>query len=225
MSYFQKNNNIKMVIQYLINIRILMLFIIGLFLLLSCTSRNNDVLKKYDFKFPESLKVISQKDWGGTENQKIMKHHELKKITLHHGGVLFEKEKDPVEYLRNLQSWSRSEKYWIDIPYHFLIDLEGKIYEGRSMQYPGDTNTTYDPSGHLLICLMGNYEIQIVNTYQLDSTIKLITFFCKELNINSELIKGHKDYAETACPGEDFYKYLENGYIVNEVKDQLKYNN
>lgn len=222
MSYFHKNN-IKMVIQYLLNIRILMLFIIGL--LLSCKSQNNDFLKEYDFKFPENLKVISQEDWGGSDNQKSKSLHEIERITLHHGGVQFEKEKDPAEYLRDLQSWSRSEKNWIDIPYHFLIDLEGKIYEGRSMQYPGDTNTTYDPSGHLLICLIGNYEIQTVNTRQLDSIINLIVFFSNELNINPELIRGHKDYAETACPGMDFYKYLENGYIVNEVKDQLKHNN
>jgi hypothetical protein len=207
--------------KYIIRI-VLKIFIFGLFILLSCSSQNNEIGRNYNFVFPENIKIITQKDWGGINNQQTIKSHKIESITLHHGGVEFQVEKDPIEYMRNLQSWSRSEKKWIDIPYHFLIDLNGNIYEGRSIEYPGDTNTTYDPIGHLLICVMGNYEIQIVNSEQLKSIVNLISFFCKELNINPELVRGHKDYAETACPGKDIYKYLENGNLVHEVNNQLK---
>ena len=199
----------------------LIIFLSSFIVLFSCTTQNCEIKKDYNFVFPENLKIITQKEWGGTDNQETAEYHKMDRITLHHGGVEFPKEKDPIEYLRNLQSWSRTEKKWIDIPYHFLIDLNGKIYEGRSLKYPGDTNTTYDPTGHLLICLMGNYEIQYVDSAQIEALIDLLAFFCKELNISTDLIKGHKDYAETACPGKDFYKYLENSSLVRKVKEKL----
>ena len=56
----------------------------------------------------------------------------------------------------------------------------------------------------------------------------LLTPILKALGItvldpwNKPMIKGHKDYAETACPGKDFYKYLENGTIVKTVSENLK---
>ena len=33
--------------------------------------------------------------------------------------------------MRGLQSWGAAERNWWDVPYHFLLDLEGGIYEGR----------------------------------------------------------------------------------------------
>jgi len=189
---------------------------------LSCSNQNEIVNNGYDMFYPKDLSIALQKDWGGVISKETLKQHKIERITLHHGGVEFKEDKDLIDYLKNLQSWSRSEKKWIDIPYHFLIDLNGKIYEGRLLKYPGDTNTTYDPTGHLLICLIGNYEIQKVNSKQLKSVIDLITFFCKNLEITVDQIKGHKDYSETACPGEDFYKYMKDGTIVNAVSDNLK---
>ena len=83
------------------------------------------------------------------------KPHVPKFITLHHGGVAFLRDKDPKQYLRNLQSWSRGTRLWADIPYHCLIDLDGNVYEGRDVNYAGETNTEYDPSGHALIVVLG----------------------------------------------------------------------
>ncbi len=71
---------------------------------------------------------------------------------------------------------------------------------------------------------MCNYEIQIVNSVQFKSLVNLISFFCNKFNIDVELIKAHKDYAETACPGKDLYNYLENGSIVNAVSKNLNSN-
>ena len=144
------------------------------------------------------------------------------KITIHHGGVEFNKEQDPVEEIRNLQNWSRTEKNWIDIPYHFMIDLEGNIYEARPINYPGATNTTYDPTGHALIEVMGNYEVQTLSQAQLKSVIDLAAFLAKKYDVSPNEIKGHKDYAETLCPGQDLYKYLEDGTIQNSVERKLK---
>ena len=113
-----------------------------------------------NIEYPPGLKVITREDWGWMSGKKTLPEQNITKITLHHSGEFFPEGKNVVDYLKNLQSWSRTEKDWMDIPYHYMIDLDGNIYEARPLKYPGDTNTDYDVRGHALICVMGNYEIQ-----------------------------------------------------------------
>jgi N-acetyl-anhydromuramyl-L-alanine amidase AmpD len=146
--------------------------------------------------------------------------HTLERITLHHDGIAFYG--GAVERLKSLQASSIA-RGWVDIPYHFLIDLEGNIYEGRPLQYVGDTATEYDPTGHALITVMGNYEVQEVNEAQLKAIVDLAAWLCYEYSIPPQLIRGHRDYAATACPGANLYMYLANGYLVSAVEERLQF--
>ena len=174
-------------------------------------------------QFPADLHVITRKAWKWEKIKgKPPIPQEIKKITIQHGGEVFTRAKDPNAYLHHLQTWSRKEKKWIDMPYHFMIDLDGVIYEGRPLAYPGDTNTTYDPTGHALICVMGNYEEQTLSPAQLQSVVDLTAYLAKKYNLTIRDIGGHKDYAETLCPGKDLYRYIEDGTIQYEVSRLLK---
>ena len=166
--------------------------------------------------------IISRAEWGCVPLADSIAVHEISFITLHHGGEDFPADKDPVQYLKNLQSWCRSDKNWIDIPYHYMIDLQGRIYEARPIQYPGDTNTSYDPRGHALICVMGNYENQVLSPEQLDSVVQLSTWLARKYGVSPDSIRGHKDYTETLCPGEDFYRYIADGTIQTRVSELLQ---
>lgn len=166
--------------------------------------------------------IITVAQWGGTPAKDSSRVHEIKFITLHHGGEEFKPDKDLATYLVNLQNWSRSEKKWIDIPYHYLIDFKGKIYEGRDIRYAGDTNTAYDPISHALVCLPGNYEFQEPNDKQLRAIIDMFVWLCWKYKLSPEVIKGHKDVAEgTVCPGKNLYAFIENGFIKKKVAQRL----
>ncbi|MBL1212075.1 MAG: N-acetylmuramoyl-L-alanine amidase [Ignavibacteriae bacterium] len=203
-----------------------MKFFISLFILVivvSCsTSQKNEIVIQ-ELDYPEELNVITREAWGSAPLTKTLPQHEINKITLHHSGVEFKDQENVLTKIKNLQSWSRSEKEWIDIPYHFMIDLEGNIYEGRPINYPGATNTEYDPIGHALIEVMGNYEVQKINDKQLKAVIDLSAYLAQEFNVPAEEIKGHKDYSsQTVCPGEDLYKYLADGTIVAGVRERIE---
>jgi hypothetical protein len=191
-------------------------FINSIIILFGCSSSNQS-LQEFESE------IISVNQWGGTPvNGSLAKKHSIKFITLHHQGEPFPRDRDPKEYLRNLQSWSRSEKKWIDIPYHYIIDLDGKIYEGRNILFAGDTNTEYDPTGHALIEVVGNFEEVEPNELQLNAVVKTMAWLALKYNIPVELIRGHKDYsAITVCPGKNLYRYLENGYFHENVKKIL----
>ena len=169
---------------------------------------------------PQKPQVISRAEWGSMEITEGYAPHTLDRITIHHDGSEFYG--DAVARMRSLQSGSRN-RGWVDIPYHFLIDLDGKIYEGRPLQFVGDTATEYDPTGHALITVMGNYEFQEINQAQLAAVVDLASWLCYEYSIPPELIKGHRDYAATACPGSNLYLYLTNGYIVSAVQERLSF--
>ncbi|MEP0861424.1 MAG: DUF1343 domain-containing protein [Ignavibacterium sp.] len=190
------------------------------FLFSQCATTSEMIIIS-DLHYPADLKVISRSDWGWQPLTQTLPQHKIDKITIHHGGEFFAEDKNMIQYLRNLQSWSRREKKWIDIPYHFMIDLKGNIYETRPINYPGDTNTDYDVTGHALICVVGNYEEQKINQSQLNALVNLISFLKDKYNVADNNIRGHKDYTnQTVCPGKDLYKYIEDGTIVRMVHEK-----
>jgi hypothetical protein len=198
------------------------LIALTLFCLCSCAKKPLDVSSEIlRLDYPSELGVVLRDRWGWQASERTSPPHSINKITIHHGGEDFAADKDVVEYLRHLQSWSRTEKKWIDSPYHFMIDLKGTIYEARPVNLPGDTNTDYDVRGHALICVIGNYENQIVSQQQLNSLINLTAFLAKRFSVSVDSIRGHKDYTETLCPGKDLYRYLQDGIIVKGVKEKL----
>ncbi len=197
------------------------LLLLFFFTLVGCYSNLSKEITISEASYPNELQIIKRNDWGWKKLDKQKPIHKIKYITLHHGGEEFSKDKDVIKYLQNLQSWSRTEKKWIDIPYHFMIDLDGNIYETRPIEFAGDTNTKYDPTGHALINVMGNYEVQKISEEQLDAVANLSAYLCKTYNISVEEVKAHKDYTETLCPGKDFYKYLEDGSLRKIIDDIL----
>lgn len=169
------------------------------------------------------VKIIPVSQWGGTPaDSSGARTHTISRITLHHQGETFPRGKDPAQYLRDLQRWSRATKKWIDVPYHYAIDLDGNIYQGRDIAFAGDTNTAYDPAGHALIEVVGNHDVTEPNTAQLDAVVALMTLLAANYAVPLDSIRGHRDYArDTVCPGKNLYRYLENGYFRDRVRDNL----
>jgi hypothetical protein len=167
--------------------------------------------------------IIPVAQWGGTPaDPALVRKQEIRYLTLHHEGESYPPGKDPIQYLRNLQTWSRTTKHWADIPYHYIIDLDGKMYEGRDIHYAGDTNTEYDPMGHALIEVVGNFEEVEPNQKQLDAVVDLMAMLAAKYHVPVERIASHRDYsAQTVCPGKNLYRYVQEGYFRKKVAERL----
>ena len=168
------------------------------------------------------INVISQDQWGG-EPAKAATHQNIRYITIHHSGVTFDRDKDPRVYLRHLQDWSRREKQWIDIPYHYLMDLDGNIYAGRDPGLPGDTNTSYNVNGHLILCVLGNYEEQTLAPVQYKNLVKFTAKMAQKYQVPLENIRSHHDWVptETVCPGRNIQKYFDSGRFHLDVIETM----
>lgn len=169
---------------------------------------------------PEEIRFSSTTDGP---SQRLRVRHTPTHITLHHSGSPepLTPDDDPVEKLRNLQLWGETDRGWWDVPYHFLIDLEGNIYEGRSYEYMGETNTRYNPTGHLLISVLGNYNLQQPTKAQIAAVADLMAWGVDRFDIPMDHIQGHGDLAPTACPGDNLRKYLHDGTFRRLVAARL----
>lgn len=181
-------------------------------------------LTEFEIADIDSLPVdLASSTKAGSIESRLRIPHKINKLTLHHSG-----DTKPValgddipQKLRGLQSWGANDKNWWDVPYHFFIGPDGTIYEGRDYHYMGETNTRYNPAGHLLINVVGNYEIQEPNDAQLKSVMDLMAWAVQEFNVPVNEIYGHRDLAQTDCPGENLYRYLKNGKIKQGIKERL----
>ncbi|MBL0937802.1 MAG: N-acetylmuramoyl-L-alanine amidase [Gemmatimonadaceae bacterium] len=160
---------------------------------------------------------------AGGANMRLRIPHTITHVTLHHTGDArpLRAEEDPAQRLRNLQSWGARDRNWWDLPYHFLLDLEGDVYEGRDWRFMGETNTTYDPSGHFLISMIGNYDQQEPSAQQLAAIADLMTWALRTNNLPVDRIGGHYHYASTGCPGVHLRRYLEDGTLRRMVQERL----
>lgn len=192
--------------------------------LMGCTTASDTTVIQsaafLELSYPKDMQLIQRAEWGWKATDLSYKTHQIQYITVHHGGVDFPDSKDSTQHVKNLQSWSRSEKKWFDIPYHFMIDREGNVFETRPINIPGDTNTEYDPTSHALVEVMGNYQIQEMTDIQYTAMIKLLKFLSVRFEVPANRIKTHKDYStQTECPGKNIYTYFTDGTIEKAITE------
>lgn len=165
--------------------------------------------------------IVPRAAWGARPVSEGYIPHTPQRITIHMDGAYFER--DPIRRMQTLQSWAIDTRGWVDIPYHYVVDRDGVIYEGRPVQFVGDTGTNYDPTGHISIAAMGDFDIQAPSQAQVEAIVALAAWLSATYHIPPALIQGHRDYAYTTCPGEYFYfDYVQNGFIRRAVEERLR---
>lgn len=167
---------------------------------------------------PAEPTIVAREAWGAQPRLAGAKPHTIELITIHHTGVKSNPARSLEDKLRGLQTFSqridkladgRTKPAWPDIPYHYYISIDGRIGQGREVWFAGDTNTEYDPTGHLLIVVEGNFEEEQPAEVQLKSLNALTVYQAWKWRIPSTGIESHKDHsAQTSCPGKNLYPYI-----------------
>jgi hypothetical protein len=87
-------------------------------------------------------------------------------IVIHHSGVKKDSyKKNPIAAMQDLYKYSTTgledglkSKLWGDVPYHFIIDPDGNLIEGRSAEYAPDSNTGIDTCGKINVVIEGSFS-------------------------------------------------------------------
>ena len=107
------------------------------------------------------------------------------------------------EKVREIKRWHVQDRGWADIGYHFLIDGDGRVAEGRPANVLG-AHAAEANHGNLGISLMGNFNVQQPTDPQMDSLERLAAYLALRYDIpvmKSGYLEGHSHHSETSCPG------------------------
>ena len=153
-------------------------------------------------KSSDAIKIITVRGTAFEAAQPEGGSATIEAISIHHTATVAKDNSKSPQRLRSYQRYHQSNKGWTDLAYHLFIDLDGNIYEGRDRACVGDTATKYDPTGHLLLVLEGNFEEQDVSSAAFDRLVEVVSWAAATHDVPFERIRRHRELAATACPGE-----------------------
>lgn len=179
-----------------------------------------------DQREPQIKTVKTGKHRVVAENQ-IPKRGEIKYLTIHHTARKASKlnleknlkafQQQMFSYIIDYGNGVSKRIYLGDIPYHYFIDSEGKIGEGRELKYAAYSNTNYSTpiENHVTIVLDGNFEKDNPTDAQIFALTNLLKKLMQEHSVSLSNIKVHSDVADTKCPGKNLKTKL------SEIKIEL----
>ena len=109
------------------------------------------------------------------------------------------------EKVAEVRRWHVSDRGWRDIGYHFLIDRDGTIAEGRPLDQVG-AHTMDHNTGTVGISLFGGHGSAATDKFFAHYTTpqdKALRALIEDISAAYKITKvsGHNEYAAKACPG------------------------
>ncbi|GIV61571.1 MAG: hypothetical protein KatS3mg044_0437 [Rhodothermaceae bacterium] len=174
--------------------------------------------------------LITRAEWGaapfrGTPSPLAPNGYEY--MTFHHAaGYSATTKEEGIRQVKAIQDLHQNVRGWSDIGYQFLIDRGGHLYQGRPFlddatsleevpalalgAHVGGHNT-----GNIGVSLLGCYHPpegsfcqEVITPEALETYIVLFAFLSERYGVEPELIRGHRDFSSTACPGDNNYVLL-----------------
>jgi hypothetical protein len=157
------------------------------------------------------LKITRRSKWGKlTPNFVAMEQDwDYEIVALHHSGN--SGESNPLEIE---QKHMVTKHQWQDVGYHYIIERDGSLFEGRHLAFKG-SHVELANTGKIGILLTGDFESSRWNpnsttptSDQLKSAGDLITTLKSAFSTLTK-IGGHLDYKkDTVCPGDHLYSLI-----------------
>lgn len=101
--------------------------------------------------------------------------------------------------LLEVQRLHRGDRGWADVGYHYMLDVDGAIFEGRELGVRG-VHTQGRNTGSAGVCLLGDFRFRAPPQAQWEALVALGRWLIAELELTH--LAGHSQFNEsTVCPG------------------------
>ena len=165
--------------------------------------------------------LVSRDAWArGTPVPALMNRMTpVRHITIHHDGM------PPVSLNSRAQIAARIEviraghraKGWGDIGYHFIVDPQGAVWQGRPLLWQG-AHVKDRNQGNVGVLVLGNFESTRPTDAQLDALERQIAGLMRIYRVSATSVRSHQEWpgAATACPGRHMQAKM------NGVRDAVR---
>jgi hypothetical protein len=160
--------------------------------------------------------VIPRSRWakGGPDMGDINPMLPVKSITIHHEGwePFMATDPDETAYrIERVRVGHRNAKGggYADIGYHFIIDREGRVWEGRSLRYQG-AHVKNRNEGNIGVMCLGNFEEQNPTERQLAGLTRQVKALMTKYRVPTRRVYTHREWpdAQTLCPGRSLQSWI-----------------
>lgn len=128
------------------------------------------------------------------------------------------KGKSAEEKVAEIRRWHVQDRGWSDIGYHYIIDRDGKVVEGRPVDRAG-AHTKGHNKNTIGVCLIGGHGSAKTDDFMDNFThaqrMALLPIIIQEQKKASRFfpgivlkVSGHNQYASKACPGFDVPAFM-----------------
>lgn len=107
-----------------------------------------------------------------------------------------------------IKRWHVEERGWSDIGYHYVIELDGTVKEGRPISRSGAHASGYNANS-IGVCYVGGKGGDTRRPEQNAALVKLIFELKVKYGIANEDIKGHNEVSSKACPNFSVRDWIE----------------
>jgi N-acetyl-anhydromuramyl-L-alanine amidase AmpD len=133
-------------------------------------------------------------------------------ITIHHGGMNAFTSTSKFSAASRLETIRKSHLRrdggrWGDIGYHFAIDPAGRLWQARPLTWQG-AHVRAKNEGNIGVVVLGNYELQSVNSAQLAAVSTTLQSLMKKYKVPVSKVRTHQEWAATACPGRSLQQAM-----------------
>ena len=129
-------------------------------------------------------------------------------IVIHHAGF---PDGDKDSSAEEIHKFHQEVNGWAGIGYHYVIRKDGRIEQGRKPLAVGAHAYQHNKNS-VGICVAGNFDLVKVPSVQMDSLKLLTAWLCQRYKLDpmqKGVIVGHRDLNDTACPGDNLYRRLD----------------
>jgi len=163
--------------------------------------------------------VRDRASWGARATTCTSRDESKYRIAIHH--TVTPASTDPATRLRGIQAFHMDTRGWCDIGYHFLISLDGTVWEGRELELLG-THVGGNNTGNIGISFIGCFHSSGCNDWtpfdppdaMVDSAATMVSRLADlyGIAISPTSVKGHRDHdgASTSCPGDNLHARLDD---------------
>ena len=113
------------------------------------------------------------------------------------------------ELVKGIQDFHRNKRGWADIGYHWIIGLDGNVYEGRALNVQGAHAGGGNNVENLGISVIGDFTKALPGSKQLRTTERFLAAQLAYYRVPISELYGHRDFKATECPGSTLYGWLQ----------------
>ncbi len=135
----------------------------------------------------------------------------VQRITIHHDATNSSGLRGQAAVARRLESIRRYHRSrgseWVDIGYHYIIDPEGRVWEGRPLAIEG-AHVKQTNDHNLGVMLMGNFSQQRPTASQIATLNGFVRDQMLRYRVSTNRLFTHQELKSSECPGTNLQSYM-----------------